>query len=901
MPDKCLDCPVPSADMDGFIVSGPGGAPRSEGSGVSSPEGPFVREAPQTGHFILKGKVSSSSPLPDAPQVGWAYVVEEAGEYGGVSATEGDMVYCMSLNPVKWGALQADSDDSGRDLVSVSAAFGCDPSPVLSLTSTAASGEGAVQEVDMSCLSTDWKLTAAGSTTGRALPDRFADVVNVKDFGAKGDGVTDDTIAIQSAFDYAVSKEKPCCIYFPQGAYVLCCTEPTTVRTFSAGVKASFVYPVEIVGYSAVLKANTDSTNVNILCSITTTADIFLHDITVDCNDMVETGIDIYRTPNSSGTRKPYADCRIDNITIKNVYKWSTALTDSALCITGEFRTVIIDGAIINKCVAANTLSLGNVGVYGITVNRTTPSGGETVASNNVFLNNITVEDVYCEDSSYTADQDAIRIFSNYKPDDAKINLDSALVSNVYCRNIRGRIAKCQMHYVTFNNANLVNDGDGAGFVGIAPNRGVIENQGGGVNINNMNVYVKNSHICSALVRCGHIVTLEKNGVVSYAGISYQGGVNISNVKASIVLDSSQESSFNTGFNAFAFALHGESGKNSIDNNLSGSYIFNFNNVIIESNYSFNTFVNFTRGSAVRPIFYNLSNCIASCRSTFVRTIGASTEKNISVNMVNVKNTDATPRAAFTYDYVKKSSFSNVDGFTLGPTYSKNIQNMVPVVFCNGDPQSTSKVTDVVVVESVNGICNVGILGAEVENNGETTYYNARLHLGTKSYPDVANIYAICKPSQTHASILQLGVEDTYFVVLNDESFFPSDGSNLQLGSSSSHWSSGYIDSINTKSVFTAPSSVSNDSVDVSEGTVFTKTVSADTDFSFTGVPSGKTAEFMLLLSDGGAYSVTWPSSVKWAGGTAPTLTASGTDVLRFITPDGGATWYGKVDVADAS
>lgn len=155
MPDKCLDCPAPSADMDGFIVSGPGGAPRSEGSGVSSPEGPFVREAPQTGHVVIMGTLGADGNpgvLPDAPQVGWAYVAEDPGTYGGVQATEGDVVYCMSLNPVKWGVLQADSDDSGRDLVSVSASFGCDPSPALSLTSTKASGASSVQTVDMSCL-----------------------------------------------------------------------------------------------------------------------------------------------------------------------------------------------------------------------------------------------------------------------------------------------------------------------------------------------------------------------------------------------------------------------------------------------------------------------------------------------------------------------------------------------------------------------------------------------------------------------------------------------------------------------------------------------------------------------------------------------------------------------------
>lgn len=48
----------------------------------------------------------------------------------------------------------------------------------------------------------------------------FGELVNVLEFGAKGDGVTDDTLAIQEAIDYAVYSGGRN-IYFPNGTYIL--------------------------------------------------------------------------------------------------------------------------------------------------------------------------------------------------------------------------------------------------------------------------------------------------------------------------------------------------------------------------------------------------------------------------------------------------------------------------------------------------------------------------------------------------------------------------------------------------------------------------------------------------------------------------------------------------------
>jgi len=87
--------------------------------------------------------------------------------------------------------------------------------------------------------------------------------------------------------------------------------------------------------------------------------------------------------------------------------------------------------------------------------------------------------------------------------------------------------------------------------------------------------------------------------------------------------------------------------------------------------------------------------------------------------------------------------------------------------------------------------------------------------------------------------------------------------------------------------------------VDCESGNVFALSTTGDTTFTFSNPPASGTAYgFMLRLTAGGTHTITWPSSVDWAGATAPDAPASGeTDLLVFTTTDGGTTWYGALAI----
>lgn len=88
---------------------------------------------------------------------------------------------------------------------------------------------------------------------------------------------------------------------------------------------------------------------------------------------------------------------------------------------------------------------------------------------------------------------------------------------------------------------------------------------------------------------------------------------------------------------------------------------------------------------------------------------------------------------------------------------------------------------------------------------------------------------------------------------------------------------------------------IASSTLDLSSGNVFSDAPSANVTYVFSNPPATGTAYgFTLKVTPSATVTITWPASVDWAGGTAPTAPASGeTDVFTFYTQDGGTNWYG--------
>ena len=104
-----------------------------------------------------------------------------------------------------------------------------------------------------------------------------------------------------------------------------------------------------------------------------------------------------------------------------------------------------------------------------------------------------------------------------------------------------------------------------------------------------------------------------------------------------------------------------------------------------------------------------------------------------------------------------------------------------------------------------------------------------------------------------------------------------------------------------TETVNAVGNTIAATTINIANGNAVTATLAANTQFTFNvGTLTGAIAFTLFLTNDATAgRSITWPLTVRWQDGIAPTrtTTANRTDVWSFFTTDGGTNWYGALSL----
>lgn len=242
---------------------------------------------------------------------------------------------------------------------------------VIDVEDPAMASSGTNKKVTAQTLGNYLPVRALGSTTSRTLSERFGDTVNVKDFGAAGDGIQDDTAAIQAALNTGKHVTIPDGVYCHSVTLSIWKNNQTLSGSRNAVLKKTTnIDAIRITGNYNMVAGISQNGNNKLYSGI----GIFgLKNTVRDCYIYNNYGHGVYRDGTTTGCRWSIVSDNIvensgevgiscwnteDNVTIGNVVSNSGAegLTDDGT----SYRSLFVGNKLYDNC------QTGGVGGMGI-------------------------------------------------------------------------------------------------------------------------------------------------------------------------------------------------------------------------------------------------------------------------------------------------------------------------------------------------------------------------------------------------------------------------------------------------------------------------------------------------------------------------------------------------------
>jgi hypothetical protein len=309
----------------------------------------------------------------------------------------------------------------------------------------------------------------------RTVQSRLRDYVSVKDFGAVGDGVADDTVALTNA----IAAQVP--LSFGDETYKITApiTQTLTKDVLWEGRGGKIVY------------ANPSHTEYAIRLSDATGVDIVINDLTIDGTKQTNKILEVLNnTSNSTPTNFVANELRLDNCKRLNTFSGG-----DAILLRGAFEDITFNGGWVKDCeLPTGQGTPGTVGISGISAT----SYSATSYVRRLTLNGTLIEKVYSSDLSYTSDQDGLRYFA---PDvsggaSGKVESDCVIMGGSRFVNCYGRSIKTQVRNTVVRDSHFQRTEGLTGGVGNAE----INAQSGSQTVNACSFSYSNSQIPDAVV-----------------------------------------------------------------------------------------------------------------------------------------------------------------------------------------------------------------------------------------------------------------------------------------------------------------------------------------------------------------------------------------------------------------